>query len=162
MISETGGGKEMNKKGVTLIELIVVFVIIAIAAGLLAPNVGGWLPRYRLRSATRDIVSTMRDAQMKAVSRRLQYQVDFNGPPANSYILQYNTTGIWVDDGARQTAPSGITVNIAGLPGGIATFNTDCTCPNAGNITLSYQKGGVTQAQKGIFLNPATGRVTIQ
>ena len=151
----------MNKKGVTLIELIVVFVIIAIAAGLIAPNVGGWLPRYRLRSATRDIVSTMRDAQMKAVSRRLQYQVNFNGPPANSYILQYNSGG-FVSEGACQTAPTGITVNIAGLPGGIATFNTDCRCPNGGNITLSYQKGGVTQAQRGIFLNAATGRITIQ
>lgn len=151
----------MNKKGVTLIELIVVFVIIAIAAGLIAPNVGGWLPRYRLRSATRDIVSTMRTAQMRAVSRRLQYQVDFNGPPANSYILRYNSGG-FVNDGVCQTAPTGITVNVAGLPGGTATFNTDSTCPNGGSITLSYQKGGVTQAQRGIFLNAATGRITIQ
>jgi prepilin-type N-terminal cleavage/methylation domain-containing protein len=158
--SETAGGKKMNKKGVTLIELIVVFVIIAIAAGLIAPNVGGWLPRYRLRSATRDIVSTMRTAQMKAVSRRLQYQVNFN-VAANSYILQYNSGG-FINEGACQTAPTGITVNIAGLPGGTATFNTDSTCPNGGNITLSYQKGGVTQAQRGIFLNAATGRITIQ
>lgn len=152
----------MNKKGITLLELIVVIVIVGIMAVLTAPNIGGWLPRYRLRSATRDIVSTMRIAQAKAVSRRLQYQVNFNGPPANSYILQYiNTGGLLVSDGARQTAPTGITVNIAGLPGGIATFNTDCTCPNGGSITLLYQKGGVTQAQKGIILNPATGRAKI-
>ncbi len=152
----------MNKKGVTLIELIVVFVIIGIAAAFIAPNIPAWMPRYRLRSATREIVSTMRTAQAKAVSRRLQYQVDFNGPPANSYILQYiNTGGLPVSDGARQTAPTGITVNIDALPGGIATFNIDCTCPNGGSITLSYQKGGVTQGQKGVILNPATGRTTI-
>jgi prepilin-type N-terminal cleavage/methylation domain-containing protein len=150
----------MNKKGVTLIELIIVFVIIAIAAGLIAPNISGWLPRYRLRSEARNIVSAMRTAQMKAVSRRLPYQVDFN-VAANSYILQYNSGG-WVNDGPVQTAPSGIIVNIAGLPGGTAVFNTDCTCPNGGNITLSYKKGGVTQAQKGISLNAATGRITIQ
>ena len=159
MILETAGGKEMNKKGVTLIELIVVFVIIAIMAVLIAPNIGAWLPRYRLRSATRDIVSTMRDAQMRAVSRRLQYQVDFN-VAANSYILQYNSGG-WINDGPVQTTPSGIIVNIAGLPGGTATFNTDSTCPNGGNITLSYQKGGVTQAQKRILLSVATGRTKI-
>ena len=152
----------MNKKGVTLIELIVVFVIIAIAAALIAPNIGGWLPRYRLRSSTRDIVSTMRDAQMKAVSRRLQYQVDFNGPPANSYILQYTSGGLVFNDGPVQTAPSGITVNIANLPAGIALFNPDSTCPNGGNITLSYQRGGVIQDQKRILLNVATGRVRIQ
>jgi type IV fimbrial biogenesis protein FimT len=150
----------MNKRGVTLIELIVVFAIIAFAAGLIAPNLGGWLPRYRLRSATRDIVSTMRDAQMKAVANRFQYQVDFN-VGANSYILQHTSGGLLFNDGPVRTAPSGITVNIASLPGGIALFNSDSTCPNGGSITLSYQKGGVTQAQRGIILNAATGRVRI-
>jgi prepilin-type N-terminal cleavage/methylation domain-containing protein len=149
----------MNKKGVTLIELIIVFVIIAIMAVLIAPNFGAWLPRYRLRSATRDIVSTMRDAQMKAVSRRLIYQVNFN-VGTNSYILRYTSGGSLFDDGAVRTAPSGITVN-NDLPGGIAFFNPDSTCPNGGNITLSYQKKGVTQAQKRISLNVATGRTRI-
>jgi general secretion pathway protein H len=148
----------MNKRGVTLIELIVVFVIIAIGAALIAPNIGRFLPRYRLRSATRDIVSTMRDAQMKAVSRRLQYQVDFN-VGTNSYILQYNSGG-FKPDGPVRTAPPGITVN-NNLPGGIALFYPDSSCPNGGSITLSYQKGGVTQAQKGIILNAATGRTRI-
>jgi len=151
----------MNKKGFTLIELIVVLVIIAITAALIAPNIGGWLPRYRLRSATRDIVSTMRDAQMKAVSKRLQYQVDFN-VGTNSYILRYTSGGLVFNDGSAQTAPSGITVNIANLPGGIASFDPDSTCPNGGSIILSYQKGGVIQDQKGILLNVATGRVRIQ
>ena len=151
----------MNKKGFTLIELVVVLVVIAITAALIAPNIGGWLPRYRLRSATRDIVSTMRDAQMKAVSKRLQYQVDFN-VGTNSYILRYTSGGLVFNDGSAQTAPSGITVNIANLPGGIASFDPDSTCPNGGNITLSYQRGGVIQDQKRILLNVATGRVRIQ
>ena len=150
----------MNKKGVTLIELIVVLVIIAILAGLIAPNMGRWLPRYRLRSATRNIASTLRTAQMKAVSNGMLYQVDFT-VGANSYILRYTTGGLDYDDGSVQTAPSGITVDIASLPGGIAFFNPDSTCPNGGTITLSYQKGGVTQAQKGIILNAATGRTKI-
>jgi prepilin-type N-terminal cleavage/methylation domain-containing protein len=148
----------MNKKGVTLIELIVVFVIIAIAAGLMAPNIGGWLPRYRLSSATRDIVSTMRTAQMKAVANRMQYRVNFNEAP-NSYILQRNSGG-WSPEGALQTAPGGITINITNLPGGIASFNPDSTC-TVGSVTLLYQKGGVTRAQKGIILNGTTGRIRI-
>jgi len=149
----------MNKKGFTLIELIVVFVIIAITAALIVPSIGGWLPRYRLRSATRDIISTMRTAQMKAVSNRMQYQVDFN--VANSYVLQYDSGG-FKNDGPVWKAPSGITVNNT-LPSGIALFNSDSTCPNGGgSITLSYQKGGVIQDQKRILLNAATGRTRIQ
>jgi general secretion pathway protein H len=150
----------MNKKGVTLVELIVVLAIIAILAGLIAPNIGGWLPRYRLRSATRDIASTLRTAQMKAVSNRMEYQVDFTVPPPNSYVLRYTTGGLDFNDGPVRTAPSGITVNTDSLPGSIAYFHPDCTC-EGGTITLSYQKGGVTQAQKGIILNTATGRTKI-
>lgn len=153
----------MNKKGVTLIELIIVFVIIGIMAAFLAPSVSSWLPRYRLRSATRDIVSTMRTCQIKAISYSgRQYLVNFN-IGTNSYVLQYNTGGLGpYNDGPVQTAPPGITINTSGLLGGTAAFNTDASCPNGGSITLSYQKNGVPQGQKGISINPATGKVTIQ
>jgi prepilin-type N-terminal cleavage/methylation domain-containing protein len=150
----------MNKKGVTLIELIVVFVIIAIAAALAAPNIGGWLPRYRLRSATRDIVSTMRDAQMKAVTYRMQYQVNFT-VDADSYRLQHTSGGTLFNDGPVRRVPDGITINIASLPGGIALFDPSSTCPSGGTVTLFYQKGGVTKGQRAIVLNAATGGIRI-
>jgi len=150
---------QMNKKGVTIIELTVVFVIIAIGAVLLAPNIGAWLPNYRLRSATRDIVSTMRTAQMRAVSNNIQYRVNFNAAEigaANSYILQRNTGGVWLNDGALQTVPAGITVNIDQLPAGRAVFNPNSTSA-AGSVTLQNTKG----SQRSIALTPATGRVRI-
>ena len=151
----------MNNKGVTLLELTIVFIIIAIMAAFIAPSIGGsWLPRYRLRSAARDIASTMRTAQMRAVSSRLPYQVNFN-VGTNSYVLQYTSGGNTFNTGPVQTAPSGITVTVAGFPGNTAIFNSNSTCPNQGTITLSYQKNGVTQDQKTISPNPATGKVTI-
>jgi Tfp pilus assembly protein FimT len=151
--------KHMNHKGITLIELAVVFVIIAIGAVLLAPNIGAWLPNYRLRSATRDIVSTMRTAQMRAVSNNIQYRVNFNAAEigaANSYILQRNTGGVWINDGALQTVPAGITVNIDQLSAGRAVFNFNSTS-TAGSVTLQNAK----RAQRSIALTPATGRVRI-
>jgi len=150
----------MNQKGVTLVELVIVFVIIAIGATLMAPGIGTWLPRYRLMSASRDIVSTMRMAQLRAVSTGLTYQVSF--PTGNSYILQYlNTLGVLVPEGSTQTLPPGITMNTASLPGAAAVFSSNSTC-SGGSMTLSYLKGGITQAQRGIFLNVATGRITTQ
>lgn len=143
----------VNKKGVTLIELVVVFVIIAIGAVLLAPNIGAWLPNYRLRSATRDIASTMRTAQMKAVSNNTEYRVFF--PDASSYVLQRNSGG-FIAEGVPQTIPPGISVDLSNLPGNNAQFNTNSTC-SIGSVTLTNTKG----TQKKITLTSATGRVKI-
>jgi type IV fimbrial biogenesis protein FimT len=152
----------MNKKGVTLVELIVVMVIIAILASLTVPSIGAWLPNYRLRSATRDIVSTMRDAQMKAVKTGNQYRVSFNiadtGLTNNTaYILQYNTAGIILPDGAVTRLPTGITVTVNTLPGLCANFNPSPPS-DAGTLTLVNLKG----SQKAININGATGRTRIQ
>jgi prepilin-type N-terminal cleavage/methylation domain-containing protein len=143
----------VNKKGVTLIELIIVFVIIAIGAVLVAPNIGAWLPNYRLRSATRDIVSTMRTAQMKAVSTNTEYQVLFNAD--GSYILQHNTGSGFFNEGVAQTLPSGIRIS-AFFPGNIAHFNPNSTS-STGSMTLTN-----TKQTKQITLTPSTGRIHIQ
>lgn len=151
--------KPMNKKGVTLIELVVVFVIIAIGAVLLVPNIGGWLPSYRLRSATRDIGSTMRVAQMKAVSNNLQYRVNLDDADigANSYILQYNTGGVWVNEGVIQRLPAGINISGITFPAKHAEFNPNSTS-STGSLTLQNTKG----TQRNITLTSATGRVRIE
>jgi prepilin-type N-terminal cleavage/methylation domain-containing protein len=143
----------MNKKGVTLIELIVVFVIIAIMAGLLAPNIGAWLPSYRLRSATRDIVSTFRGAQMRAVSECTSYTVSFNSADTN---VADNMGYVYA--GTVTTLPPGITIVSNTLQNLSAGFNADSTCSSAGSITLQNTKG----AQRRITILSSTGKVTIQ
>jgi prepilin-type N-terminal cleavage/methylation domain-containing protein len=147
----------MNKKGVTLLELIVVMVIIGIGAVLFTPNISGWMRSYRLRSATRDIVSTMRTAQMKAVSTNLKYQVSFTSTV--SYVLQYQDTTAaqtWHDEGATQTLPTGISISaIVGIAGNNAVFNPNSTS-SSGSITLQNSK-----TQRQLTLTPSTGRVKI-
>ena len=149
----------MNHKGITLIELIVVFVIIAVGTVFLVPNIGGWLPTYRLRSAGRDVVSTMRTAQMRAVANNIQYRVNLNAVDvgANSYLLQRNIGGVWVDDGAIRGLPAGITFLGNTFNNQRAEFNPNSTS-TAGSLTLQNAKG----AQKRITLTPATGRVRIE
>jgi prepilin-type N-terminal cleavage/methylation domain-containing protein len=150
----------MNNRGMTLIELVIVFVIIGVGAVLLAPNIGAWLPNYRLRGATRDMVSTMRTAQMRAVSGAIQYRVNFDAAEiggSNSYILQHNTGGVWVNAGALQTLPDGITMDIDHLPGGRAQFNPNSTS-TAGSVTLQNTRG----KQRRITITSSTGRVRIE
>jgi general secretion pathway protein H len=145
----------MNPKGITLLELIIVMVIISIGAALMVPNIGGWLPGYRLRSATRDIVSTMRVAQMKAISNNLKYQISFD-IGNNSYVLQYqNTAGTWINDGAVQTLPTEVQFNTTF--GNAADFFPDATSTD-GNVILNNTKGTI----KTIQLLGTTGRIKIE
>jgi len=124
--------KSMNNGGVTLIELVVVFVIIAVLACLLVPNIGAWLPNYRLGGATRDIVSIMRTAQAKAVSGNTQFRVNLNDDEigVNRYVLQYYAAAIWVSDGAVQRLPAGITIIANTFPGKYANFRTSIRIPH--------------------------------
>ena len=145
----------MNRKGVTLIELIVVMVIIAIGALLMAPNIGAWLPNYRLRTAARDVVSTMRTAQMKAVSVNLEYRVSFD-PNARTYILQRNTGG-WQSEGTAQSLPSGIEMSVITFPGNNAQFNANSTS-SSGSVTLRNTR----HTEKKITLTSSTGRIKIE
>lgn len=145
----------MNKKGFTLTELMVVMVIIAIGALLMVPNIGGWLPNYRLRTTTRDIVSTMRTAQMKAVSTNMEYRVSFD-PNAKTYVLQRNTGG-WQSEGATQSLPTGIEISGITFPGNNAQFNPNSTS-SAGSMTLRNNR----HTEKKITLTTSTGRIKIE
>jgi prepilin-type N-terminal cleavage/methylation domain-containing protein len=150
----------MNRRGFTLIELVVVMVIIAIGALLLVPNLGAWLPNFRLRGATRDIVSTMRVAQMKAVSNNTQYRVNLDDAEigvARSYVLQRHSGGVWMNDGALQTLPDGITMDTEQLPAARVVFNPNSTS-SAGSVTLQNRNGMLRK----ITIAPATGRIRIE
>jgi general secretion pathway protein H len=147
----------MDRKGITLIELIIVIIIIAIGVSLIVPNISAWVPYYRLRGATRDIISTMRVAQMKAVSNNMEYRIKFDQGGGN-YILQYRTTagGPWIDEGIVQQLPAGIHIFDLEPDGFDAEFNPNSTS-SAGSITLQNLKGG----RRKISLSSTTGRVTV-
>jgi prepilin-type N-terminal cleavage/methylation domain-containing protein len=144
----------MNKKGVTLIELLVVMVIIAIGAALATPNIGGWLTNYRLKSAARDVASTLRLAQIKAVSGNTTYQVVFD-TVNNNYIIQYlNTGGAYVTEGTTQVLPTGVTFNTDF--GNVASFSPNSTVANTGVINFSNTKGTIK------MIKLQSGRIKIE
>ena len=149
----------INHKGITLIELIVVMVIIAIGAVLLVPNIGAWLPNYRLRSGTRDVVSTLRMAQMKAVSTNMPYGVAFD---ANSCQL-YRSSGGLITEGSPVNLPSGVqfsnnTFPVDGTLGKrFAQFNPNSSMASAGIITLQNPTG----TERQITCWPSTGKVNV-
>jgi len=161
----------MNRRGITLMELIIVMAIIALGAVLMVPNIAGWIPNYRLRSATRDVVSTLRVAQMKAVARNMDHRVTFDSGEGSYFIMRRTTAGVnnWVRitvsdevaagaDDAKQFLPSGVQFDSVNFP---TAVNNPEFYPNStasgGNVVLKNSRGTL----KTIIVAPTTGRIRI-
>ncbi len=70
-----------GKRGLTIIELIVVMCILGVMVLIAIPNIGRWLPRYRLKSAARDVASNMQLARLGAIKDNREWALlfDVNG-----------------------------------------------------------------------------------
>jgi len=74
------------KKGVTIIEMIVVIGIIAILSATLVPLLGRFAPSIRLSGDSRMIVSALRRAQQFSISTEKRYGIKFY-PSQKEYQL---------------------------------------------------------------------------
>jgi len=77
--------------GFTLIELMVVIAIVAIIASVTVPNLIAWLPKYRVGSAARSVMSAVEFARLQAI--RENSDVDVNFDYAADRVTVVNTGG---------------------------------------------------------------------
>lgn len=94
MSSQTDTARPHGKPntGVTLLELIVVLAILAIAAGMATPAFLGYLPNYRLRGAAESVVAGFMRARSEAARR--------NAPVVLDFSASGDAFSLFVDDGA--------------------------------------------------------------
>ena len=76
--------------GFTFAELMVVLGIIAIIMALAIPGLIGWIPKHKLGTATRDLLSTLEAARVRAVRERVSVGIEFD----------VTTYTVFIDNGA--------------------------------------------------------------
>ena len=112
--------------GFSLTELMVIIGIMGIMAGIAMPNLIGWLPKYRMGSAAREILGTLEFARLTAVKRNA----------ATLVTLDYANDLVRVTVGAT-------TVRTIRMPAGI-----DLKEPASPSIGASFNFNGQGMADK--------------
>ena len=129
------------RRGVTVIELMVVVAIIAIMGLLMAPALGEWLDNYRIRQGTRDIVSALQQARMRAISTRLEYRVVFDLNNETYRIERGNQpsgSSVWTQEGDTFSAPKGVNIVNTDFPNHTIRFNPNGTSSSSSSSDSIY------------------------
>ena len=106
-----------NESGFTLFELMVVVGIMAILASVAVPGFLGWLPKYRMRSAADDVLSTLQNAKLRAVRENSVVRVNFDF--ANDRYLTFLDNGAGANAGNGTQEADEATIKNGQMPAGI-------------------------------------------
>lgn len=119
--------------GFSLTELMVIIGIMGIMAGIAMPNLIGWLPKYRMGSAAREILGTLEFARLTAVKRNA----------ATLVTLDYANDLVRVTVGATTVRtirmPAGIDLKEPASPslGASFNFNGQGMADKSGEVLIS-------------------------
>ncbi len=150
------------KKGITLIEELIVIAIIGVMVGVIAPSLSNYLPGVQLNGTARTLTSNLREAQEKAITEQNQYVIRFfpTATPVNYQIVRiyYNPEKIIEEELIKTVSlPSSETLILGStISDNEIAFSPDGGPSSSGNIIL-----GLNGAQKTINVSSA-GFIKIQ
>ena len=154
--------KRRADSGFSLIELMVTAAIITIIVVIAIPSFSNWLPNYRLNSAARDLVSSLRKAKMEAVKNNSMCCVRFRhqiGPTTWDYIVFRDNNQNYTFDAGDALLPPPRSFQWDYMSG--VGFNT-----SQGTNGITYNGGNSTNAavgfdSRGFPLNDNNNRATL-
>lgn len=148
-----------NKRGFTLIEIMVAMTILVVLLGFGVSMMGAKMQHYRLKNATREMITSLRKDAQLAVNQNTNRTVTFTdntSPTSDRYTIGGGTpVNIDLPNDVRfgvrgANAPVNGTSDVAGasipsdgitFSGNTVTFQTNRTPDEAGEIYLSNSRG---------------------
>ena len=122
-----------NNSGFTIMEIMVVIGIIAIAGAIAVPGFIGWFPNYKLRSGAEDIQSTLQLTRQTAIKQNKTAIVSFNTASET-----YTAT---VDAQIFQSGQMSVGIDIDSVSGaGFVQFDSQGFAASAVNIVVKNRQ----------------------
>jgi prepilin-type N-terminal cleavage/methylation domain-containing protein len=164
--------KIKSSRGFTVLEMMIVIAIIAIAASVAAPNFNSFRQNTNLKEAARDISSDISLYKQRAVAENRAYRINFSAA-ANTYTIQQETvvnnarTGNYVVLTTKTVGAGNANIVILGTPGfdlGVTYVQLDprgttsTTCTNNCTVTLQHTK----RLSTATITTNLMGRVNVQ
>lgn len=105
-----------GKAGFSLVEIMVVLGLLSILAAIAVPNFIDWLPKYRLKSATRDLYSNMQKARIGAIKSNKDWALVFDNNENKYYLCSDKGDDSWSETGDNTVEE---VINLAGYQSGV-------------------------------------------
>lgn len=156
-----------DRRGFTLLELLVVIALLGILAGTAAFTLGPWLDRMSLNSGVRQVVTDLQLVRMQAIARNRRLRVTFT-PGDNAYLVERRRGSRWrahrlhthaneVEESGRITLPDSVVIAAANSRGDVI-FVPRGHVDGGMTLTLASSDGSLTRR---IIINLA-GRVRVE
>ncbi|UCD81154.1 MAG: GspH/FimT family pseudopilin [Desulfobacterales bacterium] len=127
-----------KNSGFTLWEVMTVLGIMAVLSTIAIPHFLGWLPKYRLGSAARDILSAMQYARLRAVKDNVDVRVNFD-KDNNKFLIFPDYDSDDNQDADEPTIRRGI------MPAGVTLENASFSIPD----TFKFDSRGLASGNGG-------------
>jgi Tfp pilus assembly protein FimT len=158
-----------NNRGITVLELTIVTVVIAVIASLAIPQFDKVMDRLKLKTAGRDVLSSMRLARSAAVSQKDQFGVYFDYYQ-NEYVLFHdvaNPSSFTYDYGSdsvilTNALPKKVHLAYDTFSNSVVIFRPNGSAASSGQVVLySYSHGDEYLNLMGVDVLASTGRVKL-
>lgn len=111
-----------KQSGLTLLELCVTIAIFATLSAIALPNFIGWLPKHRLNSAAREVLSSIEYIKLRSVKDNANTAISFN--PANESYTVFLDNGAGANTGNGVLDGDEVVVKRGQMPAGVHLTNT--------------------------------------